>query len=60
MWSVLAVLLSPIRFLTGEESIGGVWTSNLHDTWRVPAANTNMPGFTFSTLEDKLAKRVRF
>lgn len=46
------------RFLTGEVSIGGLWTSGVHDSWTLPLSNFGKAGFTFSSLEEELVKRV--
>ena len=46
------------RFLQGEVSLGGLWTSELYDIWTVPFSNKALPGLTFSALEEKPAKRV--
>lgn len=53
----------PMRFLSGEVSLEGVWTSGLHDTWDHVRAgsehDSQSEGFTFSALEEELVKRVR-
>lgn len=46
------------RFLTGEVSLDNIWTDGLLDTWTIPDANADMPGFTFSALDDEAVKRV--
>lgn len=45
------------RFLAGEESIEDVKTSGLLDSWKVKYGIKHL-GYTFSTLEDELTKRV--
>ena len=46
------------RYLDGREDIDGERTSGLQDIW-LAQYGTSDHGFTFSTLEDTLTKRVK-
>ena len=52
---------SVVRFLAGATSLGGEKTHGLHDLWltlQPIRRQQHGPGYTFSTLDKELSKRV--